>query len=222
MIRITREGFQLLKWNAGLKRNAEAGFDFPDCLNERVTEVEEGVTLEDIITFTARDRMLRRMVGACSRCDVLEIYNELRKGVKPLMAGQKLHYCTVVLEVEITEKTGPKPNREIEANLRFYGCDGGKESWPLDLEPPAGIAALPFRLEADSTVAFLREDRPRVETGMRHDPELLGMLNAIFRDLSFGGTPEEKAEMLLALKEAMLSINGLVSRDQGQGSEIRG
>lgn len=207
MIHITKEGFESLEYNNKLRQYVAEEFVSYHCLRDGVTEVEEGVTLEDIITFTARDEMLRLIVGAYSGCSVMDFYDELRKGVKPISPDAKIQYCTVALEVEITEATGQKPAKEIDSTLSFYGCSNNKETWALDLAPLAKIAALPFRLEANSTVASLGENSDEVETELKHTPKLLDLLDAIFFDLSFHGSPEEKAEHLSILEEAMQSLH---------------
>ena len=206
MIHITKKGFEHFEWAGDLRKDVEKEFVSFDCLREGVTEVEEGVTLEDIITFTARDEMLRLIVGAYSGCRVMDFYDDLKQGVKPLDPDEDLKYCTVAMEVEIVESRKYKLDKELEATLGFYGCGDDKKMWILDLAPLAKIAALPFRLAANATVSFMREGNYQVETDLKYIPNLLELLDAIFFDLSLHGSAAEKAVQLRTLKEEVKSI----------------
>jgi len=206
VIHITKKGFELWEWDGGLCKDVEKEFVSFDCLREGVTEVEEGVTLEDIITFTARDEMLRLIVGAYSGCRVMDFYDDLKQGVKPLDPDEDLKYCTVAMEVEIVESRKYKLDKELEATLGFYGCGDDKKMWILDLAPLAKIAALPFRLELNATVSFMQEGSYQAETDLKYVPNLLELLDAIFFDLSLHGSAAEKAVQLRTLKEEVKSI----------------
>jgi hypothetical protein len=207
VIHITKKGFQHLAWKTDQHQYVEEEFVSFNCLRESVTEVKEGVTLADIITFTARDEMLRLIVGAYSGCKVLDFYEELRQGVKPLSPDNELKYCTVAMEVEIIESRKYKIDKELEATLGFYGCGDEKKTWALDLAPLTEIAALPFRLEANATVASMQEGSYEAERDLKYMPNLLELLDAIFFDISFHGSPAEKADRLNTLKEEVKSIN---------------
>ena len=213
MIHITKKGFQCLEWNSDQHRLVEEEFVSYECLREGVTEVEEGVTLGDIITFTARDEMLRLIVGAYSGCNVGNIYDELKQGVKPLDHDQEVKYCTVAMEVELTNGSKHTPGKKMDVGLEFYGRSGGETSWALDLAPLTEIAALPFRLEANASIHYLDEDKHRVDKDFRYIPTLLELLDAIFFDLSFFGSPEEREAVASTLNERIQSIkNGTAKR----------
>lgn len=206
MIHITKKGFEHFEWGGDLSKLVEKEFVSFDCLRESVTEVEAGVTLEDIITFTARDEMLRLFIGAYSGCRVLDFYDELKQGVKPLDPDEDLKYCTVAMEVEIVESRKYKLDKELEATLGFYGCGNDQKMWILDLAPLAKIAALPFRLAANAVVSFMREGSYEAEAALKYTPNLLELLDAIFFDISLHGSPAEKAVRLRTLKEEVKSI----------------
>jgi len=97
VIHITKKGFKYLEWDIDRRQYVEKAFEPFDCLRAGVTEVEDGVTLEDILTFTARDEILRIIIGAYSGCMVMDFYDELKQGVKPLDPDEDLKYCTVAM-----------------------------------------------------------------------------------------------------------------------------
>jgi hypothetical protein len=207
VIHITKKGFKYLEWDIDRRQYVEKAFEPFDCLRAGVTEVEDGVTLEDILTFTARDEILRIIIGAYSGCMVMDFYDELKQGVKPLDPDEDLKYCTVAMEVEIVESRKYKLAKEVEATLGFYGRGNDKKLWQLDLAPLAKIAALPFRFEPNATVSFMQEGSYQAETDLKYVPNLLELLDAIFFDLSLHGSSAEKAAHLDTLKEEIKAIN---------------
>jgi hypothetical protein len=239
MIHITKNGFKRLEWNGDLREYMEKEFESALCLRDGVTEVEEGVTLGEIIAFTYRDEFLRGFIGCYSSCDVSAFYEELQWGVKPLAVPSspppepatsapepsglspaprfiqevpnsqgygELRYCTVAMEVEVSESKKYKISKTLDISLDFHGRGEDARKWSLDLAPLAEIAALPFRLEANACVQHLLEGSYEVEDGLRYTPSLLEVLDAIFFDISFHGSPAEKAGVSLDLERRVKEI----------------
>jgi hypothetical protein len=239
MIHITKDGFKRFEWNGDLRQELEEEFEALHALRDGVTEVEEGVTLGDIITFTYRDEFLRGFIGCYSSCDVSAFYEELQWGVKPLavplspspepvipapesssvppaprfiqeIAGPndtgQLRYCTVAMEVEVSESKKYKISKTLDLSLDFHGRGDDERKWSLDLLPLAEIAALPFRLEANGCVQHLLEGSYEVEDGLRYTPSLLEVLDAIFFDISFHGSPTDKVGVSLDMERMVKEI----------------
>ena len=148
MIHITRDGFKKLEWDSTLRKDVEEEFESICCLREGVTEVEDGVTLGDLIRLTAEDEFLCDFISAYSGCDVDALSEEVRAGVKPL-AGE-LRYCTVAMQVEITASHKYKLEKTLTVDMDFHGRGDNEKQWALDLSPLTEFAALPFRLEANA------------------------------------------------------------------------
>lgn len=260
MIHITKEGFKRFEWNPDLRQNVEEEFECMHALREGVILVEEGVTLGDIISFTYRDEFLRLFIGCYSSCDVAAFYEELQRGVKPLMhptdldlslhpseqrslTGDpesvgtplvtpatmpeqpgvppaprfiqevpnakgygELRYCTVAMEVEVSQSAEYKIRKTLDLALDFHGRGEDGRKWSLDLAPLAEIAALPFRLEANASVQHLLEGSYEVEDGLRYTPSLLEVLDAVFFDISFHGSPAHKVGLSLDLERMVREI----------------
>jgi hypothetical protein len=190
MIHITKSGFKCFEWNSDQRCNVEVEFDSICCLCEAVTQVDENVTLGDIVTLTHNDEFLRGFIGAYSSCNVDLYYNELQKGVNT--PSKKIQYATMCVNIEITKHKTGDHLKVLEVGTDLYGEGEGKEHWALDLLTMREIGALPFRLEANSTVQTISDDDYKVEKGFFYSPSLLKVLNTIFLDISFFGDPEEK------------------------------
>lgn len=131
--------------------------------------------------------------------------------MKPLDPAQVVKYCTVALDVRVTE-TRHKSGlcRSIEAGMDFgrRGKDGDDgEGYALDLSPLAEIAALPFRLENNATAIYYGDDTYDRKDGLAYTPSLLEVLDAIFFDISFHGSSADKAERVLDLKAQVKAID---------------
>jgi len=193
MIHITKSGFKCFEWDSTLRRNVEeTNMRWAAHLRDCVVLVEEGVTLEDVITFTAAEGYIRLFVGMYTGCDILGLYGELKNGVKPLDLEDKIKYCTVSWAAEIWPGSSVEPTKELQVVYDFHGCGEGNQQWALDLTPLAEIAALPFRLEANASVQRLDEEPYETIRGLAYTPSLLELLDAIFWDISFHGDEAEK------------------------------
>jgi hypothetical protein len=204
MIHITKEGFKHIEWNGNIKEYVEEDFDSIFCLRDGVTLVENGVTLGNIITFTYRDEFLRGFIGGYSSCDVKAFYDELQLGVD---TENDLAYITAAMNVEITESTKHKINRTLNISMDLYGRkDDDNQHWGLDLCAMREIGGVPFRLENNAYITELREDDYKHEDGLEYTPSLLEVLDCIFFDISFHGSPADKAGVALDLQRMVKEI----------------
>jgi hypothetical protein len=222
MIHITKDGFKRFEWDGDLQQDVEQEFDSILCLREGVTQIEEGVTLGEIITFTYQDEFLRGFIGCYSTCNVGAFYEELQRGVKPIAADEEVQHCTVAMRVEISEPNKHKPAKVLDISLDFHGRGANDQHWGLDLSPLAEIAALPFRLEANAAIQRyvcapatwrrwrrllgLPERTLEVEDGLRYTPSLLEVLDGIFFDISFHGSPAARDARRLEVEKAAQEI----------------
>jgi hypothetical protein len=209
VIHIAKDGFKRLEWDGDLQKDVEREFESILCLREGVTQIEAGVTLGDIITFTYQDEFLRGFIGCYSGCNVGAFYDELQGGVDPIDPGGKMQYCTVAMETEVLESKKYKIEKKLEVGLDFLGRGEGGEKWGLDLSPLKEFAALPFRLEANARVQHSLDGSFEVEDGLQYTPSLLEILDAIFFDISFHGSPKARdARRLEVLKAARAVEDG--------------
>jgi hypothetical protein len=190
MIHITKFGFKCFEWDSDQRCNVEVEFDSICCLREVVTQIDEDVTLGDIVTLTHNDEFLRGFIGAYSSCNVDLYYNELQEGVNA--PSKKIQYATMCVNIEITKHKTGDHLKVLEVDTDLYGKGEGKERWALDLSTMREIGALPFRLEANSTVQTISNDNYKVEDEFFYSPSLLELLDTIFLDISFFGDPKEK------------------------------
>jgi hypothetical protein len=206
MIHITKQGFEHLEWDKTSRQNVKKKFVSYDCMREGVTEVEEGVTLADIISFTAQDEILSLFIGAYSGCNVPDFEEELKQGVEPLSPTDNVKYCTVAMEVRVWSVSKRKGSKTLEVTLDFCGCGDEKQQYALDLAALPEIAALPFRLGSNASFGRFAEDSAEQEDGLEYTPNLLEVLDAIFFDLSFHGSPAEKAERRKEIEQRIQAI----------------
>jgi hypothetical protein len=202
MIHITKTGFKSFTWNPGLKTYVEDGDEPIHCLRDGVTAVEDGVTLEDMITFVARDEILRLVVGLYSSCRVMDFYDELRNGVEAFNPEKEIKYCTVAMEIEVASAE----RQILTTTFDFHGCGENGKTWALDLAPLAKIGALPFRLQNNARILHFSDNSLETEEGLEYTPSLLEVLNAIFFDLSFHGSPVERDERQLELEKRVQKL----------------
>lgn len=206
MIHITKQGFEHLEWDRTLRQNVKKEFVSYDCMREGVTEVEEGVTLADIISFTAQDEMLSILIGAYSGCNVLDFEEELKQGVDPLSPTDEVKYCTVAMEVRVWTVSKRRGSKTLEVTLDFRGCGDDKKQYALDLAALSEIAALPFRLGSNASFGRFSEDSTEQEDGLEYTPTLLEVLDAIFFDLSFHGSSVDKAERRKEINQRLKAL----------------
>jgi len=224
MIHITKSGFQCLDWDPELHKDVQLlDAVLVKCLRDAVTLVEEDVTLGDILAFVANDEFLPFFIGSYSGCNVLEIYQEIKDGVKPLVPEDDAKYCTVAMDVEVRPDHKCKTHKRIETDLDFYGCGNDGKAYGLDLTSLAEIAALPFRLESNAILWHRGKDSDEREEGLEFTPTLLEILDTIFFDLSFYGSSTEKADVVETLQQQVKSIEDgtatLVPLDLGEESK---
>jgi hypothetical protein len=205
MIHITKAGFKRFEWNGDLRMDVEEEFESIRCLRQGVTLVEAGVTLGDIIAFTYRDDILRGFMGFYSGCRVSAFYNELQLGVDP--PDGEVKYVTAAMRVEVMESAKHDVSKTIDVGLDLYGRGDGEERWALDLSTMREIGGLPFRLENNATIERYLEDGFVRQEGLEYCPSLLEVLDAIFYDISFHGSPahrdEQKEEIMRRAQEVM-------------------
>lgn len=207
MVHITKTGFRCFEWDRKLRQEVEQFHEpLANYLRDAVTQVDEDVTLGDIITLVAKDEFLRIFISAYSGCRVGEIYQELEKGAKPVAPEDDVQYCTVAMEVEIWPVLKHGGKKELQITCGFHGCGHGKDNFGLDLSPLAEIAALPFRIEANAVVLHMTDsDAERVDD-LEFTPSLLEVLDSIFYDLSFHGNAAEKAARLEEIDQRVQSV----------------
>lgn len=187
-----------------LQMHVEAEFRSADCLRDYVTLVEDGVTLGDIISFVAKDEFLSIFISAYSGCCVSDFYEELQHGTKPPEGEAK--YCTVMMEIEVSETQEAGVEKNLGLVLEFYGRSDDGKKWSLDLASLAEIAELPFRLESNASITYIKESGIETDEGLGYAPKLLEVLDAIFFDLSFHGSAADKANVALDLQQAIQAI----------------
>jgi hypothetical protein len=215
MIHITKSGLKRIEWNSDLREYVEAPLESPiRMLRDAVDRVEADVLLADIIRLVAQDSFLNAFISEWSMCDVDAFYKELQKGYNEIAPDDDVKYCTVTLHVEVDYHEPGKykalPDRQLTTSMDFAGRGNDETNWALDLSPLAEIAGLPFRLTPESIcsvtthgeeIKFERHER------FEYTPSLLEVLDAVFYDLSFHGSPQQRAEFSLGLEEIVTKID---------------
>ncbi len=77
MIRITKEGFKLIEWDANVQDHIEK--DLPSTLLRELRsgcEIDDGVSLSDIFNAVDSDFKLKEFLGHYSTCDVESFHRE--------------------------------------------------------------------------------------------------------------------------------------------------
>lgn len=206
-IHIKKSGFVLSEWNPDIQDYQEEDFIPMRHMRYGVTEIEDGVTVGDIILFVCRDKFLKEFFTEYSSCPIDEFATAVEYTVpKP---GTLLH-CEVSAHCEVSTGRHPKykvlSDREIEFSLDFHGVgpidsdepwDGGKKSgeiinnWSISELPIEELSPLPIKLTKNSSMQHhdsLMDEYGKVDLGdLDHCPSLLDFLDCILYDISFSG-----------------------------------
>jgi hypothetical protein len=191
VIHITKTGFKCMEWNADLQDDVEEEFDPLQALRDEV-EIEEGVTLGDIITFTHNDGFLRNFFGGYSTCNIRGYYNELQLGVDP---PGDLKYITAAMQVEVIESPKHQVKKCLQMGMNVYGRDSTETHFGIDFCSMREIGGLPFRIEPNASLTISRKGEHEYEAGFEYTPSFLEVLDAIFYEISFIGSSVDKAEL---------------------------
>lgn len=206
-MKITKDGFKSFEWDSSVRDYAETEFRPLRALRDGV-EIEDGVTLADIIRFTARDEFLNAFISEYCTCSVSAFAQEIaRTALIPISPDRDVQYAVVSAHIDISEAFRSLPNR-IQISTDFHGRGNDEKTWSLDLSPIEDIALLPVRLDKKAIISKFENGNFERDETRHYTLSLLDVLDAIFYDISFHGSPGEdrKKEIMDNLKQAMEEI----------------
>jgi hypothetical protein len=199
---ITKKGFKLVEWDGDVCAYVDK--QISNILHElrSTCYIEKDVTLGDIISIVADDKLLTALINKYSWCDVKAFYTELRK---PIATRSDLNAIEISRYIEIHK--GHKTDiPTIEETMNVSGCDDEHSNWAIDFVPVNEIAHVPVRLNN-----LLKIYDFRGENGISTLVEgttcfsLLEVLSEIFYEISFHGSPSSRNdrmnELLIAVEE---------------------
>jgi len=166
-------------------------------------EIDEGVTVKDIMKVVAKDKLLSLVVSCYSDVSDIEMFHhELnKKGERE----KSFHYIEVY-------KSGDFFGGEINIYSDWHGVDSkktckycGHKKWPdhghffaLDFIPLNEIANIEVKLNKRLIV---RESYKKIALDVKCSFTLLDILHAIYYDISFYGGPSKRDVLLKQVKE---------------------
>ncbi len=168
-----------------------------------VCDIEDGLTLQDIFNFVEKDEMLKAFIGPYSWCHIDDFHEAAKL---PKERDEILRNLVISKPIEI--HSGEYPHLE-------YYCDFGAEgpiepdqlknygenppdtiSYGVSFTPMANMVELPIRLEKETRVL---EDYKEIGKA-NVEYTLLEILDSIYWEISFHGSPAEAKEKLDELK----------------------
>jgi len=168
-----------------------------------VCDIEDGLTLQDIFNFVEKDESLKDFIGPYSWCHIDDFHYAAKF---PKERGTSLRNLLISKSVSINTRKYP----DLEFSPDFHGegpiepdqlKDYGENppdiiTYGVSFTPMANIVDLPIKLEKEVKVFenYKEIGKAYVEC------TLLEILDAIYWEISFHGSPEEAEEMFDDLK----------------------
>ncbi len=191
MVKITKEGLKSFEWSGELQQEVEV--KVPSFLRElrSACEIDEGVTLGDVFKAVSADQGLVPLIEAYSWCDVRAFHAEAAKstieesGLTVLEVGKFMEIDEDDGGVQCDfEGIGPP-----DARMLNEGETRTEIRWGIALTPVNQLVNLPVVLNHSAPVMKEYNEVGRVNVTF----SLLEVLDAIYFEISFHGSPRDRA-----------------------------
>lgn len=193
-VRITKEGLKYFKWDPDVRGYVEEETEsfLPRLRNNCIIEL--GVTLGDIFDAVEKHPDLKSFISMYSRCHVDEFHKEAKR--PPLHKADDLKYLELSRHFQYDEGQYDHFNGIGKPN------EYGHDSYAIEFTPVNEMVHLEVRL---NTKCSVQKDHTEVETTETHY-SLLEVLDGIYFEISFVGSPAERDRQGAELKETMKEI----------------
>lgn len=203
---ITKNGFRATKWDPEIRQYVDK--EIHSIYHELRThcQIEEGVTLRDIINIVANDEDLCYLISNYSWCNVKAFQEEVNKPT-PIRSG--LLSIQISRSMSLWNYSGTD---SIEDGIDISGEGPDKDgkiidNWAIELTPVNEMADVPVKLDLNMEIWDNREVSPSkkiatVETWY----SLLDILSEIFYEISFHGSPDQRNEFTLDFKQTVADV----------------
>lgn len=204
---ITKNGIRVMEWNGDLKEYVEKKISNPYHQLRTVCHVEPDVTLKDIINYVYSEPLLSALIGEYSWCSVEAFYKEVNT---PTDKKSDLDYIDLTQCIEFNDwgvsnsvsVNGAGPNKEkTEYDDRDY-----VDNWGIELTPVNEMADTKIRLNPKVSFSDNRNKLYKHEEVDGACFSFLEVISEIFYEISFCGSPSDRDEMGLNLKQAVDEI----------------
>lgn len=170
-------------------------------------EIEEGVTLGDIFRAVEADPLLMDFIAQYSWCWAIDDFHEEAKLPKPENIDTKIIEIVIEAFAEL-HSDRKKPEAPLDFNgvwLHFTGVGEDGVHYSISYTPMNELADVPVRLT--NTCEF-RKDFTEEPFGKATEYcfSLLDVLDAIYFDISFHGSPQDNREFIEMLAGRMKEV----------------
>jgi hypothetical protein len=200
-----------VKWNPAKKREDVFKPKHPVSHINNICEIEEGVTLRDIMNLVANDKMLTTFVSLYSSVNHIEEFHE-ELNVKYNKKEKECDYLEV-------HRVGDLFENELNCWTDISGVNTKEtckycndEAWPdhkhyisYSYTPLYKYAMLPVKLDKRFTVRDFKKDK--ILLNVTQDFALIDILHAIYFDISFHGGPKDRDKFCKSLKRQVKNLD---------------
>lgn len=199
-IRITKEGMFEHEWDPETRTWPATKVEKKVVSRLRNTcKIDPDVTLRDIFELVASSPELLAFFAEYSWCRSISEFHEQARQPGPQLSG--IEYLEIVRHIAIsTSNWEGKPDVEMPIDFGGVGKDGTHYS--CSLTPMNQIAHLPLRLNLECKMFMDHKLTGTYATGF----SLLDVLDTIYDDISFHGSPKETEEVSRELVTMMEDI----------------
>lgn len=221
-VHITKAGFQALAWDGEAQQYVEEHLPSMVCRLRCACHIDQGVTLGDIFKAVAADRALCDFIGEYSWCnmDIFHAEAEREPPAREDHNNNKLKYLRLSKRFEFHEDLDPElssgdmdidfsglgpPTPDDLENGHAHPDTDGNIYWALDFTPVNELRDIPVRLDP---IMEIRKGRCGEETIAKVTAwfSLLEVLDGIYMEISFHGTPAKRDAVMATLQEQVEDI----------------
>tara|TARA_Y100000034_G_scaffold136330_1_gene212235 strand:+ start:8791 stop:9609 length:819 start_codon:yes stop_codon:yes gene_type:complete len=172
-------------------------------------EIEEGVTLNDIFCIVARNEELKTFLKHYSKCRLINDYHE--RALDPPEDTSGLKYLEIGWECRLWKVDEDNPDLELWTDVCGRGPkesedmpdvadEAGDIRYGIDLTPVNKLAGLPIVLNQEVYINVMDGDKTEALPA-RREFTLLDVLDALYWEISFFGSEEDKVDAKERLSE---------------------
>lgn len=211
--KFTKDGFMSVKWNPDKKADDIIKTKYPIQHINSSCEIEEGITLKDIMSLVANDKMLTKFVAFYSSVNHIdEFHEELNtKCNKKEMDCDYLevHRVGDLFESELncwTEVSGVN-TKETCKYCNDVEWPDHKHYISYSYTPLYKYAMLPVKIDKRFIVRDFK--KKKILLNVTQDFTLIDILHAIYFDISFHGGPKDRDKFSRSLKRQVKKLDKL-------------
>lgn len=201
-MKIKKDGLFFYKWSNKQKKYVEKKAKKSNILTylRNSCYIDEGVTLQDIFNLVDSSKLLKFVISQYSWCPSIDEFHAQAK--EPWIKNEEEDLHTLEINWHVSKCS--KNTLDFELYPNFHGL-GEKTTYSVSYTPVYELAHLPVVLN-ESFALYDKNVHPKeIFKSTRHF-SLLEVLDAIYDDISFVGSPEQNKKFLEELKETVKQI----------------